>query len=159
MSISSSAPARWPFPWPADQIAHYTAYRTAAPLTIDGRLDEAAWQAAPRSPRFRDLISGGPTLYNTQTALLWDETNLYVGYWVEEPLVVATLTERDALIYNDNDVELFIAGEDGYYELEINAQGTIYEVFFIWEEAYERKSYEALPEFARNTPGCRPFLA
>lgn len=152
-----NAQENWPFPWPADQIAHYTAQRIATPLVIDGHLDEAAWQAAPRSPRFRDLISGGATLYNTQAALLWDATNLYVGYWIEEPNVHATLTERDALIYNDNDVELFIAGVDGYYELEINALGTIYEVFFLWEEAYTRKGYDALPEFARTVPGCRPF--
>lgn len=152
-----TADTAWPFPWPADQIIHYTAYRTPAPLTIDGRLDEAVWQTAPRSPRFRDLISGGATVHNTQVALLWDETNVYVGYWIEEPFVTATLTERDALIYNDNDVELFIAGADGYYELEINALGTIYEVFFLWEEAYKRKGYAALPEFARSVPGCRPF--
>ena len=152
-----SAQSTWPFPWPADQIAHYTAHRTATPLTIDGHLDEAAWQNAPRSPRFRDLVSGGATLHNTQAALLWDESHLYVGYWIEEPNVFATLTERDALIYNDNDVELFIAGEDGYYELEINALGTIYEVFFLWEEAYAAKGYDQMPEFARTVPGCRPF--
>jgi hypothetical protein len=147
----------WPFPWPAGEIAHYTAYRTPTPLTIDGRLDETAWLAAPRSPRFRDLISGGTTIHNTQAALLWDETYLYAGYWIEEPLVTATLKERDALIYNDNDVELFIAGVDGYYELEINAFSTVYEVFFLWEEAYERQGYADMPEFARDAPGCRPF--
>jgi Carbohydrate-binding family 9 len=70
--------------------------------------------------------------------LLWDDTSLYVGYWVEEPFVEATLTERDAPIYKNNDVELFIAGRDAYYEVEINAFGTIYEVFFIWEESSSR---------------------
>ncbi len=147
----------WPFPWPADQIAHYTAYRTEMLLTIDGHLDEAAWQAAPRSPRFRDLISGDATIHNTQAALLWDDTHLYVAYWVEDPFVHATLTERDSEIYYDNDVELFIAGADGYYELEVNAFGTIYEVFFLWEEAYLRQNYAAVPEFATNAPGRRPF--
>src|SRR5829696_4234999 len=93
------SPASWPFPWPADQIAHYTAYRTPTPPTIDGRLDEAVWRAAPRSPRFRDMISGRATIHNTQAALLWDATHLYVAYWVEEPFLRATLTERDALNY------------------------------------------------------------
>jgi hypothetical protein len=147
----------WPFPWPQDEIAHYTAHRTPTPLVIDGKLDEAAWQDAPRSPRFRDLINGRQPIHNTQAAVLWDDTYLYVGYWVEEPMVVATLTERDSLIYNDNDVELFIAGADGYYELEINALGTIYEVFFLWEDAYYHKGYAAMPHFARHTPGCQSF--
>ena len=95
MTSENTQQTDWPFPWPADQIAHYTALRTPTPLTIDGRLDEVAWQAAPRSPRFRDLISGRATIHNTQAALLWDDTHLYVGYWVEEPFVTATLTERD----------------------------------------------------------------
>lgn len=150
-------PFPWSFPWPAEEIAHYTAYRTPTPPVIDGRLEEAAWQAAPRSPRFRDLISGRATIHNTQAALLWDETHLYVGYWVEEPFLAATLTERDSPIYNDNDVELFIAGADGYYELEVNALGTIYEVFFLWEEVYAAKGYDRMAEFRRDLPGCRPF--
>jgi hypothetical protein len=114
----------WPFPWPEDRIARYTARRTSSPLVIDGRLDEAAWRAAERSPRFSDLIGGGPGVHDTRAAVLWDETYLYVGYWIEEPFVEATLTERDSPIYKNNDVELFIAGRDAYYEFEINAFGT-----------------------------------
>src|SRR4029453_19129497 len=77
--------------------------------------------------------------------------------WVEEPFVEATLTERDALIYEDNDVELFIAGRDAYYEFEINAFGTIYEVFFIWEREFESSGYARRPEFDRSRTGVRPF--
>ena len=131
----------WPFPWPEDRIARYTARRATSPIVIDGRLDEAAWQAAERSPRFADLVAGRPGIHDTRAAVLWDDTHLYVGYWVEEPFVEATLTERDAPIYKDNDVELFIAGRDAYYEFEINAFGTIYEVFFIWERAFESSGY------------------
>jgi hypothetical protein len=80
-----------------------------------------------------------------------------VGYWIEEPFVQATLTERDSLIYENNDVELFVAGQDAYYELEINALGTIDEVFFVWEEAYERAGYSKLPRFDRNVKGVRHF--
>ncbi|HWQ15293.1 MAG TPA: carbohydrate-binding family 9-like protein [Roseiflexaceae bacterium] len=147
----------WPFPWPAEQIARYTAYRTDAPPRIDGRLDERCWQLAPRSPRFVDLVSGGRTIHDTRAAVLWDDDCLYVGYWVEEPHVRAALTERDSPIWHENDVELFIAGQDAYYELEINALGTIYEVLFIWEEAYERGGYAALPELRRDAPGSRPW--
>lgn len=140
------------FPWPLDQIAEYTAYRVDTPPLIDGRLDEPCWQRAPRSSRFVDLISGAPTVHDTRTAALWDDDNLYVGFWVDEPLVEATLTERDSLIYNDNDVELFIAGRDAYYEFEINAFGTIYEVLFVWEDALE-----AFPELDGGASGVRPW--
>jgi len=147
----------WPFPWPQDRIAHYTAHRINTPIHIDGNLDKACWQQAPKSPRFSDLISGGRTIHDTHAAVLWDDDALYVGYWIEEPFLEATLTERDSPIYENNDVELFIAGPDAYYEFEINALGTIYEVFYVWEEAYERAGYSQIPEFARNVPGVDVF--
>ena len=161
VAIVSAALARgaepWPFPWPQDRIAHYTAFRTRGPIVVDGELGEADWKAAPRSPRFSDLIHGVPGIHDTRAAVLWDDLNLYVGYWVEEPFVEGSLTERDSLIYKNNDVELFIAGSDAYYELEINSLGTIYEVFFIWEAAYERAGYARLPEFDRTREGVRPW--
>jgi hypothetical protein len=147
----------WPFPWPEDRIARYTARRASSPIVIDGRLDEADWHAAERSLRFADLVGGRPGIHDTRAAVLWDDTSLYVGYWVEEPFVEATLTERDAPIYTNNDVELFIAGRNAYYEFEINAFGTIYEVFFIWEREVESSGYAHRPEFDRTRPGVRPF--
>jgi hypothetical protein len=147
-----------PFPWPEGRIARYTALRASGPVSVDGRLDEADWKAAPRSPRFSDLVRGAPGIHDTRAAVLWDEQHLYVAYWVEEPFVEGTLTERDSLIYRNNDVELFVAGRDAYYELEINSLGTIYEVFFVWEEAYERSGYAKLPDLARDGAGVRPFL-
>ena len=30
----------WPFPWPSEKIAHYTAYRVERPIAVDGTLDE-----------------------------------------------------------------------------------------------------------------------
>lgn len=147
----------WPFPWPEDRIARYIAYRVDAAPQIDGRLDEACWQNAPRSPRFVDLISGERAVHDTRAAVLWDDEHLYVGYWVEEPIVRAAFTERDAPIWHENDVELFIAGQDAYYEFEINALGTIYEVLFVWEDAYEQGGYPQLPGLARSAPGAQPW--
>ena len=54
-------------------------------------------------------------------------------------------------------MELFIAGLDAYYELEVNSLGTIYEVFFVWEDAYEKSGYARIPEFNRAGEGVRPF--
>ena len=144
------------FPWPESRIARYTAYRVDTPPIIDGDLTKPCWKAAPRSDRFVDLISGEAASHDTRSAVLWDEDNLYLAFWVEEPSVTATLTERDALIYTDNDVEVFIAGPDCYYEFEINAFGTVYEVFFIWDEAYE-DGFAGAPEFSKSLPGAQPF--
>jgi hypothetical protein len=140
------------------EIPKYTARRNSAadPITIDGKLDEPGWQSAVRSPRFVDLISGKPVKFDTHAALLWDDEFLFIAFWIEEPDVRATLTQRDAPIYSENDVELFIDGGGGYYEFEINALGTLYEAFFIWEDSYARH-YAALPEFRRDQPDVISF--
>ena len=67
--------------------------------------------------------------------------------WIEEPDVRARLTERDSFLWTENDVELFIAGPDAYYEFQINALGTIYEVFYVWQDAYRRAGFDRRPEF------------
>ena len=96
------------------------------------------WSAAEKSPRFVDMVSGEPGFYETRAAALWDDEFLYVGFWAEEPFVRASLTERDSLIFLENDFELFIDGGDCYYEFEVNALGTVYEVFFVWKDAFHK---------------------
>ncbi len=136
----------------ANNIAHYTCYRTSGPIVIDGQLDEASWKLAPRSTPFVDIVTGAPTWFDTRVALLWDDENLYIGFTAEETDVWATLTKRDSKIYQDNDLEVFIAGNDAYYEFEINALNTIYEVFWIWRDALVPGSlYYGRPEFDPNT--------
>ncbi|GEM_PF-105443 len=151
------APEDWPFPCDKDKIPEYTAYYVPIPLKIDGRLDEGAWKAVPRTRRFVDLISGSETIHETRAAVLWDDENLYIAFWLEEPFVRGSMTERNDPLYNENNAEVFIAGKDSYYEFEINALGTIYEAFFIWEEAYERGGFDSEPAFQRDNPLVREF--
>ena len=112
--------------------------RVASRPTLNGRLDHPAWLAAEKSPRFADIVSGEPGFYDTRAAALWDDEFLYVGFWAEEPFVRASLTKRDSLIFLENDLELFIDGGDCYYEFEVNALGTVYEVFFVWKDAFNK---------------------
>jgi hypothetical protein len=135
----------------------YDCYRTHAPLHIDGILDKPSWQHAPKSPRFVEVVSGGPALYDTRAALLWDDQNLYVGFWAEEPYVQADLTERDSIIFYENDVEVFIDGIDAYYELEINARNTVFEVFYIWKDAYRVGGEFDVPEFDLHSRDAHSF--
>jgi len=123
-----------------DRLTHVTCFRARERILVDGDLAKAAWRDARHSPRFVDMVSGEPALYDTRVACQWDDERFYVAYWVEEPQVRATLTERDSFIWKDNDVELFVAGDDCYYELEINALGTVYEAFFVWQDALVRGS-------------------
>ena len=66
----------WPFPWPESRIARHTALRAAGPIAVDGRLEEADWKAAEKSPRFSDLVRGAPGIHDTRAAVLWDDVYL-----------------------------------------------------------------------------------
>jgi len=125
----------------------YTALRTPTPLALDGSLSDPAWQKCPKSKPFVDMATGEPGLLETTCAILWDDQNLYIGFWVEEPYPTARQTERDSLIFRENDIEVFIDGGDCYYEFEVNALNTVYEVFFIWRDAYKKGGRFDIPEF------------
>jgi hypothetical protein len=129
------------------KVAEYVCLKTPVPLEINGRLDKEVWKKAPQSPRFVDLVTGQPAFLDTRIAALWDEQYFYLAFWVEEPDVRAQFTERDSFIWLENDVEVFIAGPDCYYELQVNALGTIYEVFYIWQDALQPGSFFDRPEF------------
>ncbi len=136
---------------------HYTAHRASSPIIADGRAASAAWTAAPRTPRFVDMLTGASAPMNTTAAALWDDEALYIAFWAEEPAVTATMTERDALLFFDNDLEIFIDGGEAYYELELNALGTVYEVFYVWRDAYTRGSRWDVPRFDVHNPRVQSF--
>ncbi|HTE10022.1 MAG TPA: carbohydrate-binding family 9-like protein [Chitinophagaceae bacterium] len=125
----------------------YTAKKIPFPISIDGNIHKEIWQNAQWSKRFVDMVTGQPAMYNTQTALLWNDTHLYVAFAAEEPFVEAKLTKRDSIIFLENDLELFIDGGDCYYELEVNAANTVYEVFFIWKDACTKGGKFDTPQF------------
>ncbi len=114
----------------------YVCYRVAEPLTIDGSPQEASWQEAAWTRDFQDIVgdSQPPPRFRTRVKMLWDREYFYIAAVMEEPDLWATLTLRDAVIYHENDFELFI-DPDGdnhlYYELEINALGTIWDLLLI----------------------------
>jgi hypothetical protein len=132
-------------------VPRCTALRAATPPDLDGRLAADCWRGAAWTGPFVDLVSGEAVPLDTRAALLWDDEHLYVGFRLEEPDVTATLTERDAHIWLDDDVELFVAGPDAYYELEINALNTVYEVLFGWDDA------PPPPGLRRDEPLAAPF--
>jgi hypothetical protein len=103
---------------------------------IDGRLDDPAWRAAPETAAFVDIEGDRKPAprHETRARMTWDDKYFYVAAEMVEPHLWGTLTERDAVIYHDNDFEVFI-DPDGdnhqYYELEINALGTEWDLFLV----------------------------
>lgn len=115
---------------------HYLCYRTNTPLKIDGKIDETIWQQAEWTDDFVDIegdLKPKPRI-RTRAKMLWDNGYLYFAAELEEPDIWATLTERDAVIFYDNDFEIFI-DPDGdtheYFEFEMNAFNTVWDLLLI----------------------------
>ncbi len=107
----------------------YVAYRTTGELTMDGRLDEDDWQSIPWTDDFVDIEGDKrpAPLYRSRVKMLWDDDYLYIAAELEEPHIWATYTERNSVIFHENNFEIFIdpSGDTHtYYEYEVNALGT-----------------------------------
>lgn len=130
-----------------NNIKSYTCHKISTGIEINGDLNKPQWNNCIKSDRFVDMVTGEPGIFDTRSAALWDDENLYIAFWAEEPFVSATLTDRDSIVFLENDLEVFIDGGDCYYELEVNALNTVYEVFFIWKDAYKKGSRFDVREF------------
>jgi hypothetical protein len=117
------------FPDPRGHVCH----RASKPIEIDGKLDDAAWKDAPWSEAFVDIEGDAkpkPRL-RTRMKMLWDDSYLYIAAEIEEPHLWATITEHDAVIFQDHDFEVFLdpdGDNQNYAELELNAKNTTWDL-------------------------------
>jgi hypothetical protein len=113
-------------------IPRYEVKRTASPVTIDGKLDDAAWtQAAP--PVTLQFLWDQQTGAKQKTAarVVWDAQALYIGYDAEDADINARFEQRDDPTYRDDAVEFFVnpdpKQEVVYYGFEMNVRGVLYD--------------------------------
>ncbi|GLE10429.1 hypothetical protein PINS_up022530 [Pythium insidiosum] len=110
----------------------YNAYVVpdATPIVVDGKLDDAAWADAPFSEPFVDIM--GPLhwsqpWFTTRVKMRYNASYLFVGAYLEDTSVWAHETQRNAVVFHDNDFEVFVdaAGHThDYVEVEVNALNT-----------------------------------
>jgi len=138
VACATVARAAEPLPVPAIEWnpRQYVCCRAIEPIELDGRLFDRAWGAAEWTEDFVDIEGPGKPAprFQTRAKMLWDDDCLYIGAHLEEKDVWATLRERDSVIFQDNDFEVFI-DPDGdtheYYELEVNAFGTDWDLLLV----------------------------
>lgn len=110
----------------------YVAYKTSEDIIIDGKADEAVWKKAKWTNNFIDIEGDKTPTYQTNVKMLWDDKYYYIFAEMKEPHVWGDITQRDAVIFYNNDFEVFIdpnGDTHNYYELEINALNTIWDLF------------------------------
>jgi hypothetical protein len=112
-------------------VPRYEVKRVPAPPRIDGKLDDAAWVAAPAvTLQFLwETQTGAKQL--TRARLVWDAQALYVGFDADDTDITARYEQRDDPTYRDDAVEIFInpdpRQEAVYYGFEMNARGVLYD--------------------------------
>src|SRR5688500_4805727 len=109
--LASTAGAQAPAPAagavrPHDQAPTIAAARRTGSVTIDGKMDEAAWQAATPVTDFRqfDPNEGQPTSERTEARVLIDDDAVYVAMRLfdrEPRLIQSQLARRDESIEGD----------------------------------------------------------
>jgi len=112
----------------------YECPRLTGPVTIDGKLDEPAWQKALKVTGFK-LHYKPDTPAKTQATvyLAWDDARLYFAAEMEDKDVWADIEERDGELWTQDVVELFIKPREDkfhYYEFEFSPKGVIFDAFW-----------------------------
>jgi hypothetical protein len=113
----------------AQSVPRYEIYRAPSPIMVDGKLDDSAWQAAPPVGDFHFKGWKSGEKERTVARILWDNANLYVGYFWHDRHISAFITERHGPVSRDDCVEIFISPNPtkirNYYTFEIDAIGTM----------------------------------
>ena len=107
--------------------------QTEEPPVIDGNLSEIVWQAAGVLPVFQNAEGTEASDNLTETFLMWDDKNLYIGVVAHIPnsqLPRITQTQRDSPIWEDECIEILIDANpqtDSYHHLVINPIGGLFD--------------------------------
>lgn len=112
----------------------YYCKRRTKPFSLDGNIFKEFWDDIPFTNAFVDIEGDKkePPFYETQAKMQWDEENFYFAAVLHGQEIWANLTERDSVIFYDNDFEIFIDPDSdthGYFEFEMNALNTVWDLF------------------------------
>lgn len=119
---------------PATGPLGYACHHVQRAPKIDGTLDDPAWKKAEWTSDFVDIEGARMPAprFRTRVKMLWDDHYLYIAAELQEPDVHATLTQHDAVIFKDDDFEVFVKplpDTPSYYEFEMNALNTGWDLF------------------------------
>ena len=105
----------------AEPLPRIACRRSALPaLTADSQ--SAFWETH-EPVLLRDVITGAAPMQATGVRVAWDADELRVLFRAEDTHIHATLTERDAPLYNEEVVEVFldpVGDRECYFEIEVN---------------------------------------
>ncbi len=115
----------------ADQIPVYRLKKVSNLPPLSARLDQGPW---PDLPEFGELTllgtAGEPARCKTVVKACWSDTSIRILWHCEDDAVRASHTKRDAPLWSEEVVELFVCpGRNltDYYEFNFNALGAVFD--------------------------------
>jgi len=110
-------------------VAHYEVQRANSPITIDGRLDEYAWEPAFQINQFERILNNYDSISaSTRAKMLWDDEYFYFAFTCADRDMWTIYDEEDDRLWEEEVVEVFIDPDgDGqnYLELEVSPTNTV----------------------------------
>ena len=107
----------------------YTVKRTTQKIVIDGKLDEADWEAAQSFGDFKFPWWTEGEREQTEAKMLWDDTFLYVSFRCDDKHIWADHYDINSATCLDDCAEIFWNPNSGevlsYYQFEINCIGNV----------------------------------
>ena len=107
--------------------------RLKAGPSLDGRLNDPAWQECTALSNFILLHAAGRPEYPTEARLAYDSENLYISFRCYEPNLSGLVTKakkHDEAAWADDSVEIFLdtnLDRKTYYQYAINANAVVYD--------------------------------
>ncbi|GAC1464996.1 MAG: hypothetical protein NVSMB9_04190 [Isosphaeraceae bacterium] len=106
---------------------------TRVPPTIDGKLDDPAWEAAAVISRFPTFWRNADNGSGTLARLLWDKEALYFAATMTDSELRSFGTKRNDTLWEGDVFEMFLkpdARRPEYYEFQVNPKSVILELPF-----------------------------
>ena len=105
----------------------YNILRASTPITLDGRMDEAAWHEAANMGPFHFTWWKSGKKKQTVAKLLWDDKYLYVGHICQDEYITARYKNHDDPVARDDCFEVMVAPDpdrpEFYFNIEWNVRG------------------------------------
>jgi hypothetical protein len=132
----------------------YVARMVAKGPKIDGKLDDAAWAAAPSTGAFVNTLSGAQVAIQTEAKLVWDKKFLYVAFDNTDSDVWTTLDKRDDKLWTQEADELMIDADGNgktYVEIQVAPNGNVFDTYLPERRRYEDTLDPKLKPFSWNS--------
>jgi hypothetical protein len=116
----------------AQAVPVLKATRVERPPTLDGKLDDACWQAAAPYATFLINNTTQPAQYATAASVVYDDVAIYIGVRCAEPrpadIQIEPLPRDNPNVFRTDCVEVMLdplATQNDYYHFGVNAAGVL----------------------------------